>query len=206
MRYNLFLILLYTTASWGQSDSLWELKEKGIITLEQWYDLKLKSGYISNEGNGWVQFTDQIDINSDHYISLKTKSGLIFYIPDKYQIIKKNGNRYIQAYLFNLSDSVVLIPRSDATILSVENYLFVYNKWQIIKENSKATCGNSYWMQKLEPNYYISLLFDNHDISLGNIKVKQKIKIYIGGQVLESKEVWAMLNKNQLKLLRNKGM
>jgi len=204
MRYTLFLILFYSTAIWGQIDSLWELKEKGIISVEQWYDLKLKSGYVSSEASGWVQCTGQIDINSEHYKSLKIKSGLIFYIPDKYQVIHKNGNRYIQAYLFNLTDTIVSIPRSDATIGNVENWLLVNNNWKKIKENTKATCGNSYWTQKLEPNYYISIQFENYDISLGNKKVKHKIKINVGGQILESKEVWAKLYDNQFKLLTKK--
>jgi len=84
IRYTLFLILIYSTATWGQIDSLWELKEKGIITVDQWYDLKLKSGYISSEASGCVQYTGQIDINSEHYKSLKIKSALIFYISDKH--------------------------------------------------------------------------------------------------------------------------
>lgn len=131
--------------------------EQGEITTQEWYDLKLKAGYFSNESSGWIQFTDQVDINSDTYKSLKSKSGLIFHIPDNYQVIKTNGNRYIQAYLFNLTDSVVSIPRIDATIGHVECFLSVDDKWIKVKENSTSDCGNSYWTQKLEPNFYMSI-------------------------------------------------
>lgn len=145
-----------------------------------------------------------MDINSDIYKSLKSKSGLIFYIPDKYQVIKTNGNRYIQAYLFNLTDTVVSIPRIDATIDNIENILFVNGKWIKVKENSKSDCGYSYWTQKLEPDFYMSIQINNHDISLGTIKVRQIIKLNIGGHILESREVNAMLNKSQMKILRQR--
>ena len=188
-------------AAWGQTDSLDKKKHRGEITTKEWYDLKLKSEYISNESSGWVKFTDQVDINSHLYKSLKSKSGLIFYIPDNYQVIKKNGNRYIQAYLFNLTDTVVLVPRIDATIDNVESILFINSKWIKVKENSGSECGNSDWTQKLDPNFYMSIQIDNHDISLGKIKIRQKVKLKLGGHTLESREVNAMLNDNQFKLL-----
>ena len=199
------LIFFITTATvWGQTDSLDKNMQRGEITTQEWYDLKLKSGYFSSQSSGWIQFTDQVDTNSDIYKSLKNKSGLIFYIPEKYQVIKTNGNRYIQAYLFNFTDTVVSIPRIDATIDNVENILFINGKWIKVKENSKSDCGNSYWTQKLEPNFYMSIQFDNHDISLGKIKVRQIIKLKIGGHILESREVSAMLNENQIKILRQR--
>ena len=198
---TILLFLITSVKVWGQVDSLDIKMQRGEITTIEWYDLKLKSGYFSNESSGWVQFTDQVDINSDIYKSLESKSGLIFYIPDKYQVIKTNGNRYIQAYLFNHTDTVVSIPRIDATIDNVENLLFVNGKWIKVKENSKSDCGNSYWTQKLEPNFYMSIQVDNHDISIGTIKMRQKIKLKIGEHILESTEVNAMLNENQLKIL-----
>lgn len=198
---TILLFLITSVKVWGQVDSLDIKMQRGEITSIEWYDLKLKSGYFSNESSGWVQFTDQVDINSDIYKSLESKSGLIFYIPEKYQVIKTNGNRYIQAYLFNLTDTLVSIPRIDATIDNVENILFVNSKWIKVKENSKSDCGNSYWIQKLEPNFYMSIQIDNHDISLGTVKMRQKIKLKIGEHILESTEVNAMLNENQLKIL-----
>ena len=142
-----------------------------------------------------------MDINSAVYKSLKKKSGLIFHIPNEYQVIKTNGNRYIQAYLFNLTDSTIQIPRMDATIYPIESELYLNKNWVKVKDNTSSTCGNSYWTQKLEPNNYLSIQIDNHDITLGKVKVRQKIKLKVGGQVLESREVKAFLFPNQLKLL-----
>jgi hypothetical protein len=50
----------------------------------------------------------------------------------------------------------------------------------------------------------MSIQIDNHDISLGKIKVRQIIKLKIGGHILESREVTAMLNENQIKILRQR--
>jgi hypothetical protein len=202
---QLILVFLLTagTAS-GQADSLYRQMERGEITGEEWYLGILKLGKVSDEVNGWVKYEDQVDINSNLYKSLKKKSGLIFYIPKEYQVIKTNGNRYIQAYLFNLTDSVVTLPRMDATLDGIESELYLDNNWVKVNETKPASCGNSYWIQKLEPNTYLSIQIENHDITLGKVKVRQKVKLKVGEQVLESREVRALLFPNQLKHLREK--
>lgn len=196
--------LLTTGTVWGQgeADSLYRQMERGEITGEEWYLGTLKLGQVSDDANGWVKYDDQVDVNSKLYKSLKKKSGLIFHIPAKYQVIMSNGNRYIQAYLFNLTDSTIQIPRMDATIYQIESELYLNKNRVKVKENTSSTCGNSYWVQKLAPNYYLSIQVSNHDISFGKIKVRQKVKL--GDQVLESREVKALLFPNQLKLLMEK--
>ena len=198
---TILLFLLTTGMAWGQADSLYRQMERGEITGEEWYLGTLKLGNVSDDANGWVKYDDQVDVNSKLYKSLKKKSGLIFHIPNEYQVIKTNGNRYIQAYLFNLTDSTIQIPRMDATLDGVETELYLNNTWVKVKETKPASCGNSYWTQKLEPNTYLSIQIDNHDITLGKIKVRQKVKLKLGEQVLESREVKAFLFPNQLKLL-----
>jgi hypothetical protein len=198
---TILLFLLTTGMAWGQADSLYRQMERGEITGEEWYLGTLKLGNVSDDANGWVKYDDQVDVNSKLYKSLKKKSGLIFHIPNEYQVIKTNGNRYIQAYLFNLTDSTIQIPRMDATLDGVETELYLNNTWVKVKETKPASCGNSYWTQKLEPNTYLSIQIDNHDITLGKINVRQKVKLKLGEQVLESREVKAFLFPNQLKLL-----
>ena len=201
---TILLFLVTTSMAWGQADSLYLQMERGEITGEEWYLGTLKLGQVSDDANGWVKYDDQIDVNSKLYKSLKKKSGLVFHIPKEYQVIKTNGNRYIQAYLFNLTDSIVTLPRMDATLDGVESELYLNNTWVKVKETKSASCGNSYWTQKLEPNEYLSIQIENHDIALGNVKVRQKVKLKIGDQVLESREVKALLFPNQLKLLTEK--
>jgi hypothetical protein len=92
----------------------------------------------------------------------------------------------------------------DATLDGIESELYLKNTWVKVKENRAATCGNSYWTQKLEPNEYLSIQIENHDIALGKVKVRQKIKLKLGDQVLESREVKALLFPNQLKSLTEK--
>jgi hypothetical protein len=92
----------------------------------------------------------------------------------------------------------------DATIYPIESELYLNKNWVKVKENTSSSCGNSYWTQKLEPNYYLSIQIDNHDITLGKVKVRQKIKLKVGGQVLESREVKAFLFPNQLNSLTQK--
>ncbi len=202
----ILFFLLTTGAVWGQgqADSLYRQMERGEITGEEWYLGLLKLGQVSDDVNGWVQYDDQVDVNSKLFKSLKKKSGLIFHIPNEYQVIKTNGNRYIQAYLFNLSDSIVTLPRLDATLDGIESELYLNNTWVKVKETKPASCGNSNWSQKLEPNTYLSIQIENHDIALGKVKVRQKIKLKVGDQVLESREVKALLFPNQLKLLTEK--
>ena len=201
---TILLFLLTTGMAWGQADSLYRQMERGEITGEEWYVGTLKLGNLSDDANGWVKYDDQVDVNSKLYKSLKKKSGLIFHIPNEYQVIKTNGNRYIQAYLFNLTDSTLTLPRMDATLDGIESELYLNNNWIRVKQNSNSTCGNSYWTQKLEPNEYLSIQIENHDIALGKVKVRQKIKLKLGDQVLESREVKALLFPNQLKSLTEK--
>jgi hypothetical protein len=204
---QLYAILLFfwaTLAAWAQTDSLDLKLQRGEITGEDWYILKLQAGEFSEDLSAWVQYDDQVDVNSKLFKSLKKKSGLVFHIPAKYQVIKTNGNRYIQAYLFNLTDSTLTLPRMDATLDGIESELYLNNNWIRVKQNSNSTCGNSYWTQKLEPNEYLSIQIENHDIALGKVKVRQKIKLKLGDQVLESREVKALLFPNQLKSLTEK--
>lgn len=202
--YAILLFFWATLAAWAQTDSLDLKLQRGEITGEDWYILKLQAGEFSEDLSAWVQYDDQVDVNSKLFKSLKKKSGLIFHIPAKYQVIKTNGNRYIQAYLFNLTDSTLTLPRMDATLDGIESELYLNNNWIRVKQNSNSTCGNSYWTQKLEPNEYLSIQIENHDIALGKVKVRQKIKLKLGDQVLESREVKALLFPNQLKSLTEK--
>jgi hypothetical protein len=190
----ILLFLLITGTAWGQADSLHRQMERGEITGEEWYLGILKLGNVSDDVNAWVKYDDQVDVNSKLYKSLKKKSGLIFYIPNEYQVIKTNGNRYIQAYLFNLTDSIVTLPRMDATLDGIESELYLNNTWVKVKETKPASCGNT----------YLSIQIENHDITLGKVKVRQKVKLKLGDQVLESREVKALLFPNQLKLLTEK--
>jgi len=167
--YAILLFFWATLAAWAQTDSLDLKLQRGEITGEDWYILKLQAGEFSEDLSAWVQYDDQVDVNSKLFKSLKKKSGLIFHIPAKYQVIKTNGNRYIQAYLFNLTDSTLTLPRMDATLDGIENELYLNNTWVKVKENRTATCGNSYWNQKLEPNEYLSIQIENHDIALGKV-------------------------------------
>ena len=201
---TVLLFLLTTLAAWAQTDSLYLKLERGEITGKEWYMLKLQAGELSKDFSAWVKYDDQVDINSALYESLKNKTGLIFHIPAKYQVIKPNGNRYIQTYLFNLTDSIVTLPRMDATIDHIESELYLNNNWVKVKEIRPATCGNSYWTQKLEPNEYLSIQIENDDMALGKVKVRQKIKLKVGDQILESRELKAFLFPNQLKLLMEK--
>jgi predicted Zn-dependent peptidase len=202
--YAILLFFWATLAAWAQTDSLDLKLQRGEITGEDWYILKLQAGEFSEDLSAWVQYDDQVDVNSKLFKSLKKKSGLVFHIPAYYQVIKTNGNRYIQAYLFNLTDSTLTLPRMDATLDGIESELYLNNNWIRVKQNSNSTCGNSYWTQKLEPNEYLSIQIENHDIALGKVKVRQKIKLKLGDQVLESREVKALLFPNQLKSLTEK--
>lgn len=202
--YAILLFFWASLAAWAQTDSLDLKLQRGEITGEDWYILKLQAGEFSEDLSAWVQYDDQVDVNSKLFKSLKKKSGLVFHIPAKYQVIKTNGNRYIQAYLFNLTDSTLTLPRMDATLDGIESELYLNNNWIRVKQNSNSTCGNSYWTQKLEPNEYLSIQIENHDIALGKVKVRQKIKLKLGDQVLESREVKALLFPNQLKSLTEK--
>lgn len=200
----ILLFLLTTGTAWAQADSLYRQLERGEITGEEWYLGILKLGKVSDDANAWVQYEDQVAINSKLYKSLQKKSGLRLHIPKEYQVIKANGNRYIQVYLFNLTDSIVTLPRMDATLDGIESELYLNNTWAKVKETKPASCGNSYWSQKLEPNTYLSIQIENDDITLGKVKVRQKIKLKVGDQVLESREIKALLFPNQLKLLVEK--
>lgn len=183
-------------------DSLDEQMHQGKITSEEWYYRSIEAGCIFPfEASGFVEALDSLDHDTDLYRSLKKKSGLILHVPKDYQRIAANGNRSIQVYLINLTDTIVSVPRKDAVIKPVDNFLLVKGKWKQIKTEGLAGCGNGYWTQTLKPNHYLSLRVSNHDISTGNIKVKQKIRLNINGYVLESSDVTALLNENQLMYL-----
>ena len=71
---QLILFFLLTTGTvWGQgqADSLYRQMERGEITGKEWYLGILKLGKVSDDVNGWVNYDDQVDVNSKLYKSLK---------------------------------------------------------------------------------------------------------------------------------------
>lgn len=201
-----FILLLNPCTALSQLnpllDSLDEQMHQGKITSEEWYYRSIEAGLIFPfEESGFVESLDSLNHNQDLCRSLKKKSGLILHVPKDFQRIAGNGNRSIQAYIINLTDTSVSIPRKDAVIKPVDQFLLIKGNWKQIKDEGLAGCGNGYWTQELKPNHYLSISISNHDISTGNIKVKQKIRLNINGYVLESSDVTALLNENQLMYL-----
>ncbi|MEE1944270.1 hypothetical protein VRU48_04075 [Pedobacter sp. KR3-3] len=165
--------------------------EQKISDNEYYSRLKSEAGVLS-ELNLWIESEDTIVVKSG-----TKKLSLRF--PEKFQIVMPNGNKYAQAYLQNNTSDSLHIARIDATINKVKEYFFINKKWVAYRTNGTSTCGNSYFDSKLAPHRQLTLHLDNEDLTKGKNKIKYKIQINLGNQVIESNVITVRLYDSQLK-------
>ncbi len=195
----LFLLLLcYSHSLLGQTNwhqieiALSKQRDEQQISSDEYYArLKSEAG-ILNELNLWIKSEDTVAAKSD-------RRKLILYFPKKFQIVMPNGNKYAQAYLQNNTSDPLNIARIDATMDKVREYFFINKKWVPFRKNGTSTCGNSYFERKLAPNKQLTLYLDNEALTKGKNKIKYKIQINLGDQVIESNVITVHLYDSQLK-------
>lgn len=199
-KWLLFLLLFMNLSFISAQDSLRLLLERKEITGAEWYERSLKAGNYHLDPLIGVIHKDSITKRESFSSELKHKKELVFYIPDNFQFMEMNGNQYMQAYLYNFTDTAVTLNRYDDALGFLDHYFMPDKEWLKGNPFVMGYCGNGFWTQQLLPNHYLYLRMNNHNLIKGDKKVSYKLVLIINEQVqLESRPVGVKLFENQIK-------
>jgi hypothetical protein len=106
---------------------------------------------------------------------LRNKVSLVLLSKDSMVVTSAYGNGYLKFYLLNDADSVATISRADATLTGITSEVLKNNQWQLFQEGINASCGNSYWSQKLAPKQALAVKYDHAESGL--IKIPFRLKM-----------------------------
>jgi hypothetical protein len=130
---------------------------------------------------------------------LKNKVSLVLLSKDSMVITSANGNGYLKFYVLNDADSVATISRADAALTGVTSEVMKNNQWQFFQEGINASCGNSYWSQKLAPKQALVAQYDHAE--MGPIRISFRLKMTHGKQVLTSNAIEINLDSTSYKMI-----
>ncbi len=190
------LVFMVSLSSFGQqrwaaiTANLNQKFETNEISGEEWVSgLRKQAGYL---GPLKLWFKSEVAIVKTTNPSLK----LLF--NTEFQEVMPNGNKYAKVELINNTSDSVTIERIDATVANVQEYFFINRKWVSFRQNHTSTCGNSYYRNTLAPYHKINLQLENNDLTDGENKVKYKISITLGGQLVISNVIVVKMHDNQI--------
>jgi len=206
---NIFGLLVFTI-NYGQSEEInvdkllqqerviWNQLMQEEITTKQWYKEKLNLGHYDDGVKSWFRYDNPINILNKDYQHLIDTNSIHLVIPENHQIQRLNGDKYIKLYLLNLTDSIMSIPRIDATIGNFSTEILIDNKWMKIQRTKGSTCGNSYWTGKLNSKSNIVLNINNGSLLVGDKSYFIRyIYQHFDNKIISNSTI-AKLNKNQI--------
>jgi hypothetical protein len=117
----------------------------------------------------------------------KPKTLALILLTKKDLFVMKNGNKFLNCYLINNTDSTTLIRRADATINDFSSEIFKDNGWKEFQIAYPVTCGNSYWTQELASQKMLSIHYDHNE--KGNIQVPFRLKFLHNKKAIYSNEI-----------------
>jgi hypothetical protein len=100
----------------------------------------------------------------------------------------------LQCFLINNTDTTTMISREDGTISHFESELFIKNKWIRFHWYDAATCGNSYWKQKLSAGHSLDINFGWRYV--GKIKLPMRLSYNHQGKVIYSNTIPVMVSRD----------
>ncbi len=192
----------------NQEDSLaktlYTNKTDTINNKERWTFFLKESGYL---GRLQVWFEKKETINAAFLDSQKieSKQALTLIIPSNYKVVQ-SGKEFFQIYLLNFSNKTLLIPRIDATLDSISEYIKVENKWLQVRKNGRSVCGNSYYKKQMASHEANLFKWASINQEAGTESLKYKLVFNYRGQEIESNEIEIKLFANQLKRFLEEGI
>jgi hypothetical protein len=192
----------------NREDSLWNLlytNKTIVIDSNKRWEFFLKESGSLGRMQVWFEKQDTIDASflTEQKIDRKKVLSLIF--PDNYKFIQ-SGEEHFKVYLLNFSNKTLYIPRIDATLDSVSEYIKIDNNWLRLRKNGRSSCGNSYYKKRMIPNE--ANLFEIASINqeAGTEVLKYKLVFNYYGRKIESNEIEIRLFANQLKRFLAEGI
>ncbi|GAB2811035.1 hypothetical protein [Ferruginibacter profundus] len=191
----------------NREDSLWNLlytnKTMVIDSNKRWEFFLMESGSL---GGMQVWFDKQATIDASFLTEekIERKKTLTLIIPNNYKFIE-SGEEHFKVYLLNFSNKTLYIPRIDATLDSISEYIKIDNNWFQLRKNLRSSCGNSYYKKRMLPNE--ANLFEIASINqeAGTKVLKYKLVFNYYGREIQSNEIEIKLFANQVKRFLSEG-
>jgi|GEM_PF-2741563 len=181
---------------------LWADLDSGKINSEEWYQrIRVEAGSLGMSFQAWFVSKTTIAETSQRENEITLHKGVAVLIPNKFQVIKDNGNRYIQLFLVNNSDTTVNISRNDATVLDLSCYVRLSNEWILLRGTPIVPCGNTAFTETLLKKTLMTIELDNADQGDGDSEVPFKVKFQMNDRLIESNEIQIKLHINQINRL-----
>jgi hypothetical protein len=212
--FTVILILcnygVFAQTKWkNREDTLygvWLLEDISYPNYTSRYIKYLKeSGSLGFELQAWFKQRDTIDNFFLQTLKIKKGNNLTLYIPDSFNFL--NGNENIKVYLLNFSNETIYVPRIDATLDSISEYIRVHGEWLQLRKNHLSISGNSYYKKSMAPNE--SNLYELRNCinqEKGTEILKYKLVFNYLGKEIESNEIEIKLFSSQLKRFLEEGM
>ena len=217
IKYLYFFLVLVICNSDAFGQTKWMNREDSLYTIWRLEDLSCpgnpnsylkfieESGSVGYGVNAWFKERKMINDSLLKYLNIPRGKNLTLFIPDNFDSLT-NARGSMNVYLLNFSNKTLFIPRIDATLDSISEFIKVDNKWLQITKNKTSTCGNSYYKQKLEPSESNLFEVDYINQKTGTEVLRYKLVFNYYGKKIESNEIQIKLFPNQLKRFLEEGM
>jgi hypothetical protein len=210
------LLQLLLTNAWSsnaqtnwklRSDSLYSEYEQGHITSNKWWRLtQQQAGYFSSFDKFWVKGNEAISGIFFRKYGLTHKRGIIIVIGNWGWPYRRS--EIMSMFIFNLTDSTILVPRKDATVdeHQLRQYVLLDGKWIQPKDDVFIPgCGNGYFNELLKPGCYHYSTSSTRNVKAGAERVQYRLGVIIEGQEYFSDSIEIRLHSNQLRRMREES-
>lgn len=150
-----------------------------VAALEQWNKKWMSKDNILLSHFCGVIYQDTIGKKESFSATLRQLKELMLFIPENYQQIDQYGNPYIQAYLYNFTDTTVTLQRFDDALGIVQHYFKPKATWIQSVPPPVGLCGNGIWTQPLLPDHYLHLKIESRSLLKGDKSIPYKIMLQI---------------------------
>ncbi|MDI9858161.1 hypothetical protein [Flectobacillus roseus] len=212
MKYLLFLITLLCVCKQAQSQTNWISKEDSLGNLlfretnvsrhdqQTWQFFVKETGYIPPLGLR-QRATNLVNDKNIDTLPLLKKTVLYLLISDNQKNLIENPSDGLKLYIFNVSTKQVAVPSIGTAPQSLIEYIFVENKWIVLRRKAGWLCRKPRPKIHFLPNTVSCYNISPVNQENGTITLKYKIMMSYNNQSIESNQITIKLYSNQLQRL-----
>jgi hypothetical protein len=168
-------------------------------TISFYFFLQLSavcSAQYATTGSDWTQawvdkkILTKMELRQDVLKRLVKNSVTLVLLPKTEMRKMKNGNMFLKCFLVNNTPRSLEVARADATIQGFTTEIHKNGEWLTFQYDLgliTPSCGNSFWLQKLEPGKALSIECDH--METGELEVAFRLRYTAGNTVIYSNAI-----------------